>query len=200
MEVVLNVLPFGMVLWGKVFEGVAASYPDVETRRLNVDAAAMYFINRPSTLDVVVCANLFGDILSDEAAALAGGIGLAPGGNINPERTFPSMFEPIHGSAPDIAGKGIANPVGAILAGAMLLRFVGLGEPRAMRAADAIQSAAARLLREGRVTTPELGGSASHDQRVARSGYRGRSDPVSFIDSRCISASWFVVHRPVDES
>jgi len=128
-----------------------------------------------------VCANLFGDILSDEAAALAGGIGLAPGGNINPERRYPSMFEPIHGSAPDIAGKGIANPLAAILAGAMLLRFVGngagkphggadvgdgvrrtrnAGESRATRAADAIERAVGQLLREGRVRTPDLGGSA----------------------------------------
>jgi tartrate dehydrogenase/decarboxylase/D-malate dehydrogenase len=155
-----NALPFGMVLWDNVFAEVAREYPDVETRRLNVDAAAMYLINKPSTLDVVVCANLFGDILSDEAAALAGGIGLAPGGNVNPERRHPSMFEPIHGSAPDIAGKGIANPLAAVLAGAMLLRFVGDGEPRCSRAADAIERAVGQLLAEGRVRTPDLGGSA----------------------------------------
>ncbi|HET7768879.1 MAG TPA: 3-isopropylmalate dehydrogenase [Chloroflexota bacterium] len=156
-----NALPFGMVLWDKVFEEVAAEYPDVETRRLNVDAAAMYLINKPATVDVMVCANLFGDILSDEAAALAGGIGLAPGGNVNPERRFPSMFEPIHGSAPDIAGKGVANPLAAILAGAMLLRFVGNGEARLTRAADSLENAVERLLREGRVRTPDLGGSAT---------------------------------------
>ena len=159
-----NALPFGMVLWDKVVEEVGRDYPDVQTRRLNVDAAAMYLINKPATIDVMVCANLFGDILSDEAAALAGGIGLAPGGNINPERRYPSMFEPIHGSAPDIAGKGIANPLAAILAGAMLLRFVGDGEPRATRAADSLESAVGHLLREGRVRTPDLGGSATTTQ------------------------------------
>ena len=156
-----NALPFGMVLWDKVFAEVAAEYPDVESRRLNVDAAAMYLINKPSTVDVMVCANLFGDILSDEAAALAGGIGLAPGGNVNPERRYPSMFEPIHGSAPDIAGKGIANPLAAILAGAMLLRFVGNGEARTTRAADSLESAVEQLLREGSVRTPDLGGGAT---------------------------------------
>ena len=155
-----NALPFGMVLWDRVFEEVAREYPDVQTRRLNVDAAAMYLINRPSTIDVLVSANLFGDILSDEAAALAGGIGLAPGGNVNPERRFPSMFEPIHGSAPDIAGKAIANPIAAILAGAMLLRFVGNGATDAERAAAAIEHAVATVLREGRITTPDLGGKA----------------------------------------
>jgi tartrate dehydrogenase/decarboxylase/D-malate dehydrogenase len=149
-----------MVLWDRVLEEVARDYPEVQTRRLNVDAAAMYLINRPDTLDVVVCANLFGDILSDEAAALAGGIGLAPGGNINPERRFPSMFEPIHGSAPDIAGQGIANPLAAVLAGAMLLRFAGRDEPRVTRAANAIEQAVGTLLREGRVRTPDLGGHA----------------------------------------
>jgi tartrate dehydrogenase/decarboxylase/D-malate dehydrogenase len=154
-----NALPFGMVLWDKVFAEVAAEYADVETRRLNVDAAAMYLINKPSTLDVVVCANLFGDILSDEAAALAGGIGLAPGGNVNPERRYPSMFEPIHGSAPDIAGQGIANPLAAILAGAMLLRHLN-----ATHAAGAIETAVGTLLREGRIRTPDLGGSASTAQ------------------------------------
>jgi tartrate dehydrogenase/decarboxylase/D-malate dehydrogenase len=155
-----NALPFGMVLWDRIFEAVARDYPDVQTRRLNVDAAAMYLINQPSTLDVVVCGNMFGDILSDEAAALAGGIGLAPGGNINPQRRYPSMFEPIHGSAPDIAGRGTANPIAAILAGAMLLRFAGDGEPRATQAASAIEQAVGQLLRESRVRTPDLGGSA----------------------------------------
>jgi tartrate dehydrogenase/decarboxylase / D-malate dehydrogenase len=156
-----NALPFGMVLWDRVFQEIAREYPDVETRRLNVDAAAMYLINQPATIDVMVCGNLFGDILSDEAAALAGGIGLAPGGNVNPERRYPSMFEPIHGSAPDIAGKGVANPLAAILAGAMLLRFVGNGDARTTRAADAVERAVGIVLREGRTRTPDLGGSAA---------------------------------------
>jgi tartrate dehydrogenase/decarboxylase / D-malate dehydrogenase len=177
-----NALPFGMVLWDKVFQEIAGEFPDVETRRMNVDAMSMLLINRPADLDVVVAGNLFGDILSDEAAAVTGGIGLAPSGNLNPEREFPSMFEPIHGSAPDIAGKGIANPVAAILAGAVMLRFLGSGAievgsaltgpaPRsrsvergtatgqkALRAADAIEEAVGELLREGRVRTPDLGG------------------------------------------
>ncbi|MGH2355702.1 MAG: isocitrate/isopropylmalate dehydrogenase family protein, partial [Chloroflexota bacterium] len=155
-----NALPFGMVLWDRVFEQVAAEFPDVEPRRMNVDAMAMLLVNRPATLDVVVAGNLFGDILSDLAAAVSGGIGLAPGANLNPERGFPSMFEPIHGSAPDIAGRGIANPIAAILAGAMLLRFVGQGEPRTERAAGSIQQAVGALLREGQVRTPDLGGDA----------------------------------------
>ncbi len=169
-----NALPFGMVLWDNVFAGVAEQYPDVQTRRLNVDAAAMFLVNRPADIDVLVAGNLFGDILSDEAAAIAGGIGLAPGGNVNLDRSAPSMFEPIHGSAPDIAGKGIANPVAAILAAAMLLRYLGstpavgtvgagASDPTttsSAHAADAIERAVAQVLREGRVCTPDLGGSA----------------------------------------
>jgi tartrate dehydrogenase/decarboxylase/D-malate dehydrogenase len=176
-----NALPFGMVLWDTVFDELRAEYPDVQTRRLNVDAMAMLLINRPSDLDVVVASNLFGDILSDEAAAVAGGLGLAPGGNVNPEREYPSMFEPIHGSAPDIAGKGIANPLAAILAGAMLLRHLAEGPPasaaaagaatngtgrdepdrraRALSAASGIERAVGDLLRSGTVRTPDLGGS-----------------------------------------
>jgi tartrate dehydrogenase/decarboxylase/D-malate dehydrogenase len=161
-----NALPFGMVLWDRVFEDVARDYPDVQTKRMNVDAMTMLLVNRPSELDVVVAGNMFGDILSDEAAAIAGGIGLAPSGNLNPEREYPSMFEPIHGSAPDIAGKGIANPVAAILAGALLLRFVGTapdaGErgQKAVAAADAIEAAVGHVLRARRVCTPDLGGTA----------------------------------------
>ncbi len=161
-----NALPFGMVLWDKVFAEVAARYPDVQTRRLNIDAAAMFLVQRPAEIDVLVSANMFGDILSDEAAALAGGIGLAPGGNINADRSAPSMFEPIHGSAPDIVGKELANPVAAILAAAMLLRFVGSapdgGERarNAVRAGDAIEETVALLLRERRAATPDLGGTA----------------------------------------
>ena len=169
-----NALPFGMVLWDKVFQEISSEFSDVETRRMNVDAMTMLLVNRPADLDVVVAGNMFGDILSDEAAAITGGIGLAPSGNLNPEQVFPSMFEPIHGSAPDIAGKGIANPVAAILAGAMMLRFLasrvkspGSGETtddgrrtaaRAAEAADAIEAAVGRLLREGQVRTPDLGG------------------------------------------
>jgi len=170
-----------MVLWDRIFVEVAAEFPDVQTNRMNVDAMSMLLIQRPQELDVIVASNMFGDILSDEAAAVTGSIGLAPSGNINPEREFPSMFEPIHGSAPDIAGTGIANPIGAILAGAMLLRFVGGGEvavgehpvspgprespqARACRAADLIEAAMAAVLRRGEVRTPDLDGRSSTAQ------------------------------------
>lgn len=176
-----NALPFGMVLWDRVFAEVAAEFPDVQTKRMNVDAMSMLLIQRPQELDVIVASNMFGDILSDEAAAVTGSIGLAPSGNINPEREFPSMFEPIHGSAPDIAGQGIANPIGAILAGAMLLRFAGGGEvavlaqaeaahraespgARVCRAADAIEAAVADVLRRGEMRTPDLGGRSTTAQ------------------------------------
>jgi tartrate dehydrogenase/decarboxylase/D-malate dehydrogenase len=162
-----NALPYGMVLWDCVFAEVAGEFPDVETRRMNVDAMAMLMVQRPADLDVVVAGNLFGDILSDLAAAVTGSIGLAPSGNLNPEREYPSMFEPIHGSAPDIAGQGIANPVGAILAGALMLRFLGTGAEqgapraeRALAAADAIEAAVGEVLRQGEVRTPDLGGAS----------------------------------------
>lgn len=156
-----NALPFGMVLWDDVFAAVAREYPDVATRRLNVDAAAMFLIERPAELDVVACTNLFGDILSDAAAAIAGGVGLAPGANLNPDRQFPSMFEPIHGSAPDIGGRGIANPIAAILAGAMLLRHVGNGDAATDAAAEAIERAVGDVLASGRIRTRDLGGDAT---------------------------------------
>jgi tartrate dehydrogenase/decarboxylase/D-malate dehydrogenase len=116
-----NAMQFGMVLWDEVFKIVARDYPDVQTSSLLVDAAAMDFVRKPETFDVVVASNLFGDILTDLSAIVTGSVGLAASGNINPERTFPSMFEPVHGSAPDIAGKGIANPLAAILSVGMLL-------------------------------------------------------------------------------
>jgi tartrate dehydrogenase/decarboxylase/D-malate dehydrogenase len=109
----------------------------------------------------VACTNLFGDILSDAAAAITGGVGLAPGANLNPERQFPSMFEPIHGSAPDIGGQGIANPIAAILAGAMLLRHVGNGDAATDGAADAIERAVGAVLAAGRVRTRDLGGDST---------------------------------------
>src|SRR6202158_3306881 len=110
-----NAQGFGMVLWDRVFQEVAAGYCDIETESLLVDAAAMNFIRRPHSFDVVVASNLFGDILSDVSAMITGSIGLAPSANLDPTRRYPSMFEPVHGSAPDIVGKGIANPLAAIL-------------------------------------------------------------------------------------
>ena len=117
-----------MVLWDEVFKAVAKDYPDVQTSSLLVDAAAMDFVRKPETFDVVVASNLFGDILTDLSAIITGSMGLAASANINPERTYPSMFEPVHGSAPDIAGKGIANPLAAILSAGMLLDHLGLGQ------------------------------------------------------------------------
>jgi tartrate dehydrogenase/decarboxylase/D-malate dehydrogenase len=150
-----NALAHVMVLWDEVFSEVAARYPDVRTTKSHVDSSSMYVISRPAAFDVIVATNLMGDILSDEAAAVVGSIGLAPSANINPERRGPSMFEPIHGSAPDIAGQGIANPTAAILAAAMMLDW--LGETTAARC---IERAVDATLAAGRARTPDLGGSA----------------------------------------
>jgi tartrate dehydrogenase/decarboxylase/D-malate dehydrogenase len=151
-----NAQGFSMVLWDRVFEEVASQYFDIETESLLVDAAAMNFVRRPQTFDVVVASNLFGDILSDLSAIVAGSIGLAASANINPSRRFPSMFEPVHGSAPDIAGKGIANPLAAIFSAAMMLDHLGLAKPAAR-----IDRAVRTVLAERRVRTPDLGGSSS---------------------------------------
>ncbi len=151
-----NAQGYGMVLWDQVFDQVAAEYPDIETESLLVDAACMNFIRRPDTFDVVVASNLFGDILTDIGAMITGSMGLAPSGNINPERRFPSVFEPVHGSAPDIAGKGIANPIATVFSAAMMLRHLGETE-----AADAVDAAAERVLRDGETLPGDLGGSAS---------------------------------------
>jgi tartrate dehydrogenase/decarboxylase/D-malate dehydrogenase len=151
-----NAQGFSMVLWDRVFEEVASQYSDIETESLLVDAAAMNFVRRPQTFDVVVASNLFGDILSDLSAIVAGSIGLAASANINPSRRFPSMFEPVHGSAPDIAGQGIANPLAAIFSAAMMLDHLGLAKPAAR-----IDRAVRTVLAERRVRTPDLGGSSS---------------------------------------
>ncbi len=154
-----NAQGYGMVVWDQAFERVAARYPDIQTESLLVDAACMDFVRRPEDFDVVVASNLFGDILTDIGAIITGSMGLAPSGNLDPERRFPSMFEPVHGSAPDIMGKGIANPLAAITSGSMMLRFVGQAG-----AADAIDKAVLKVL-EGRETlTPDLGGAATTSQ------------------------------------
>lgn len=154
-----NAQAYGMVLWDRVFEAVAGEYSDIETESLLVDAAAMNFVRRPESFDVVVASNLFGDILSDLGAMVTGSIGLAASANLDPERRSPSVFEPVHGSAPDIAGRGIANPMAAILSAAMMLDH--LGEPAASRSMEA---AVAAVLAEGRVRTPDLGGNSTTDQ------------------------------------
>ena len=150
-----NAMQFGMVLWDEVFRGVAKEYPDVEAGSLLVDAAAMDFVRRPETFDVVVASNLFGDILTDLGAIITGSMGVAASANINPERAYPSMFEPVHGSAPDIAGKGIANPLAAILSAALMLDHL-----EARRGAEAVRRAVAAVLRVGKPRTPDLGGNA----------------------------------------
>jgi 3-isopropylmalate dehydrogenase len=121
-----NVLVHSGSLWTRTFEEVAKEFPTVSTDYLHVDAAAMFFVNSPERFDVVVSDNLFGDILTDISAAICGGIGLAASGNINPTREFPSMFEPVHGSAPDIAGKNLADPTATVMSVAMLLEHMGL--------------------------------------------------------------------------
>jgi tartrate dehydrogenase/decarboxylase/D-malate dehydrogenase len=150
-----NAQQFGMVLWDEVFRAVARDYPDVEAGSLLIDAAAMDFVRRPESFDVVVASNLFGDILTDLSAIITGSMGLAASANINPERTYPSMFEPVHGSAPDIAGKGIANPLAAILSAGMLLDHLGLA-----KSAAAVRSSVAAILKAGKPRTPDLGGTA----------------------------------------
>jgi tartrate dehydrogenase/decarboxylase/D-malate dehydrogenase len=150
-----NAQQYGMVLWDDVFARVAADYPDVETEQWLIDALSARFVLRPETLEVVVGSNLFGDILSDLGSALAGSLGIAASANIDPERRKPSMFEPVHGSAPDIAGKGIANPIAAIWTVSLMLDHLGLPD-EAGRVMDAIAATTA-----AGVLTPDLGGTAT---------------------------------------
>ena len=151
-----NALQHVMVLWDEVVADVAKEFPHVELRKYHVDALCARMVTHPQTLDVIVASNLFGDILTDIGSAISGSLGVAPGGNINPERTTPSMFEPIHGSAPDIAGKGIANPIAAIWAGGMMLEH--LGERAAY---DRILKAIEAVIADETVRTPDLGGKAT---------------------------------------
>ena len=120
-----NAMKYSYVLWDEVLEEIAPQYADVVSDKQHADAAVMNFVRWPESFDVVVASNLFGDILTDLGGVLAGGLGLAPSANLNPDRAFPSMFEPVHGSAPDIAGQGVANPVAAILSAAMMLDWLG---------------------------------------------------------------------------
>jgi tartrate dehydrogenase/decarboxylase/D-malate dehydrogenase len=150
-----NAQQYGMVLWDEVFARVAVDYPDVKTEQWLVDAMAARFVLKPESLDVVVASNLFGDILSDLGSALAGSMGIAASANIDPERRHPSMFEPVHGSAPDIAGQGIANPIAAIWTAALMLDHLGCSEEAAnvMRAVEATTATG--------MLTPDLGGTAN---------------------------------------
>jgi tartrate dehydrogenase/decarboxylase/D-malate dehydrogenase len=151
-----NALTYSMVMWDEIAEIVRKDYPAVEYRKYHVDALAARMVTHPQTLDVIVTSNLFGDILTDIGSAISGSLGIAPGANINPERTYPSMFEPIHGSAPDIAGKGIANPIGAIWAGALMIGHLGRRDLH-----DRIVGAIERVVATGDTLTPDLGGKAT---------------------------------------
>ncbi len=151
-----NAQVYSLGLWDDVFNMVRKDYPDVDSAPLLVDAAAMDFVRKPESFDVVVASNLFGDILTDLSAAVTGSIGLASSANINPTKKFPSMFEPVHGSAPDIAGKGIANPLAAVLSAALMLDHLGLAN-----SAAAVRAAVAKVLAEGQVRTNDLGGKAT---------------------------------------
>jgi tartrate dehydrogenase/decarboxylase/D-malate dehydrogenase len=147
-----NAQRYAYVLWDRVLGEMAVQFGDVSVEKLHIDAATLELVRRPHTFDVIVGSNLFGDILSDLTGGITGSLGLNPSANLNPERRFPSLFEPVHGSAPDIAGKGIANPTGAILSAAMMLEWVGEAD-----AAAAIRKAVERALAAGNLT-PDVGG------------------------------------------
>ena len=154
-----NASPYAFVFWDEVVAEVARDFPDVQMERILVDAAAAAFITRPESFDVVVASNLFGDILTDLGAVIQGSMGLAASANIDPRGGYPGMFEPVHGSAPDIAGKGIANPLGAIWAGALMLENLGRAA-----AAERVIGAMAGSLERGEALTRDLGGSATTEQ------------------------------------
>ena len=152
---IIHTMPF----WDECFRRMAAEYPDIRADQYFIDILTAHFVHHPDWFDVVVGSNLFGDILSDLGPAVVGSIGIAASANLNPERAYPSMFEPVHGSAPDIAGRGIANPIGQIWSGAMMLRHLG-----ALDAADAVERAIAEVLAESEIRTPDIGGKASTEE------------------------------------
>jgi tartrate dehydrogenase/decarboxylase/D-malate dehydrogenase len=149
---IIHTMPY----WDERFRAMAGSYPDIATDQFHIDILTAHFVRNPNWFDVVVGSNLFGDILSDLGPAVTGTIGIAPSANLNPDRDFPSMFEPVHGSAPDIAGKGIANPIGQIWSGAMMLDHLGHAD-----AAAAIVAAIEKVLAAGEAMTPDMGGKAT---------------------------------------
>jgi tartrate dehydrogenase/decarboxylase/D-malate dehydrogenase len=153
-----NTLIHSLAYWDRIVEQVRASYPDVQYAKMYVDNASANFVLHPEKFDVIVTTNFIGDILSDLGASIMGSLGLGPSGNINPEKTYPSMFEPIHGSAPDIAGRGIANPIGTIWSGALMLEHLG-----ERQAADGIVRAIEATVKQG-VLPLDLGGSAKTTQ------------------------------------
>ena len=151
-----NAMNYTMTFWDEVVKDVGNEFPNIATSKYHVDALASYFITRPETFEVIVASNLFGDILTDLGAAIVGGLGIGASGNINPERKYPSMFEPIHGSAPDIAGKGIANPIAQVWSVGIMLDHLGHTDLYHL-ILDAIEN----VLMKGEVRTPDLGGKAS---------------------------------------
>jgi tartrate dehydrogenase/decarboxylase / D-malate dehydrogenase len=148
-----NALNYSMVFWDKIFNDVKSDYPGIQPQLMHADALAGLFILKPQVLDVVVASNLFGDILTDLGSAMLGSIGISPSANINPEKSFPSLFEPIHGSAPDIAGKGIANPIGTFWSVALMLDHLDLPEMSAL-----LMDALALNVKERKIRTPDMGG------------------------------------------
>jgi tartrate dehydrogenase/decarboxylase / D-malate dehydrogenase len=154
-----NAQGFSMAFWDRVFAEVSQDYPEIHTESLLVDAACMDLVRRPEGFDVIVASNLFGDILTDLSAIITGSLGLAPSANLNPEKRYPSMFEPVHGSAPDIAGRRLANPLATILAGAMMLQHLGEED-----AAQKVDESVRKVLALGATLTPDLGGAAKTDE------------------------------------
>lgn len=151
-----NGIMHSMPYWDARFALMAKDYPEIEVNQFHIDILTAHFVQNPDWFDVVVGSNLFGDILSDLGPATTGTIGIAPSANLNPEKEYPSMFEPVHGSAPDIAGKGIANPIGQIWSGAMMLDYLGYPQ-----AADTIVEAIETLLKRGSILTADMGGNAN---------------------------------------
>jgi tartrate dehydrogenase/decarboxylase/D-malate dehydrogenase len=145
-----------MVFWDKIFNNIKNSYPNIESRSIHIDAMAGFFIMKPWMFEVVTASNLFGDILTDLGSAMLGSIGISPSANINPEKKFPSMFEPVHGSAPDIAGQGKANPTGTVWSIVLMLDHLGLEN-----AAKLLMSALESVIRKGKFVTGDIGGSAT---------------------------------------
>ncbi|GGY93231.1 tartrate dehydrogenase [Pseudoduganella plicata] len=158
-----NGISISMPYWDERVAALAPAYPDVRWDKYHIDILCARFVLSPERFDVVVASNLFGDILSDLGPACTGTIGIAPSGNLNPERIFPSLFEPVHGSAPDIYGRNIANPVAMVWSGAMMLDFLGNGDATYRQAHDAIMAAVERVLVEG-PRTPDMGGTADTTQ------------------------------------
>lgn len=154
-----NGIVFTMPYWDEIFREISQQYPGIKADQYHIDGLTAAIVSHPERFDVLVGSNLFGDILSDLGPALAGSLGIAPSGNLNPERDFPSMFEPVHGSAPDIAGKGIANPIGQIWSGAMMLDHLGYSD-----AAKMIEKAIEIVLANKNIKTPDLGGTATTEE------------------------------------